>query len=131
LPGYIMVDNRESGGKLVERDFKTCHTCGATVEYESRPLGNFLRKFRIYKRMLPNGHIQSREEVGGESWCHYHDKITCCWCAEKATFRQGKCIGQLQIAAATIAAIQKGVDIYTFTGQLYIRQLITSRRSDV
>jgi len=124
--GLITVDNRESGGVLIERNTKTCHVCGAIIEYESRPIRNFLRRFRIYKRILPDGTIQSEEMVGGEYRCKYHDAILCFWCAEKAK-HQRRCIGMEQVAEATVAAMAHKINVWSRNGQLYIENLLQKR----
>ena len=117
----------EDGGTVVkERSMTTCHVCGATIEYESRPRGNFLRRYRIYKRRLPNGHVQSEKFGGGEYNCNYHNKILCIWCARYSQ-TAGRCIAMEQIAEATFTAIVQRVNIWTPQGQHYV-EVLTKKR---
>ena len=121
--GIITNDNRESGGALVENTTKTCHVCGAIIKYESRPVGNFLRKWRIYQRTLPDGTIQVDERAGGEFHCSYHDKVLCMWCGDIAMKRNGKCVSMEQVAEATVVALAHKIDIWTPRGQLEVEVL--------
>lgn len=124
--GYLMVDGREAGEGLLERNTKTCHACGAIIEYESRPIGGYLRKFRIHKRQLPNGHFQSVETVGGDYTCTFHGKVLCAWCAQRSR-RLGRCVSMEQVAEATVTALAHHIDVWSQGGRLYIENLIARR----
>lgn len=125
--GIATNDNRESGGVLVERGTQTCHRCGAVIEYQSKPLGNFLRRYRVYKRRLPDGTYQTQELGGGEFRCNYHDKVLCVWCAKELQNTSQQCVAMEQVAEATAKAISESVNIWTPQGQHYVEQLSQKR----
>tara|TARA_R110000824_G_scaffold11293_6_gene49359 strand:- start:5613 stop:5888 length:276 start_codon:yes stop_codon:yes gene_type:complete len=78
--GYLIVDNKDSTGDVLEYNTSTCVHCSAIIIYKSKPIGNFLRKVRVSIR---NG--VEVEEVGGGFFCTKCAGDICHWCGEAAT----------------------------------------------
>jgi hypothetical protein len=84
--GYLIVDHKESSGKVHEYNTSTCIHCSNIIIYKSKPVGNFLRKVRI-----SINNFREVEEVGQGFFCNKCMGDICYWCGEAAT--KGSSIG--------------------------------------